>query len=272
MSSGGSSLATAFEAVAPPAPSLLGAEATPEQLDLLRGTDGRLADNVFQLAREAERKAGRPKGSQNRRNTDLAKLLASKFPDPVQFQASIYAMPLDQLCELLLVADGTIARQRQLDALLEALHDQVRTLIKDLGRKGAAKSDIERLADACEALEGAARRSQGKPGDVALKALNLQLAAARTVSEYWHSKKPVEAVVRHTSDAVLVLPAAQADANFAAVDESTRLAGDLLAKALAAGTLTADQVAGLQLQDGRLVDAEWAEVPTEAEADDGDDS
>lgn len=269
MSSGGNSLATAFEAEVG-APSVLGAGTTAEQLDLLRQGDGKLPDNVFQMARAAERRQGRPKGSQNKRSTDLAKLLASKFPDPVQFQASIYAMPLDQLCELLLVADGTIARQRQIDEMLAELTKQVAKLAKDAKKAGASADAIERLADACEALEAAARRSQGKPGDVALKALNLQLAAARTVSEYWHSKKPVEAVVRHQSDAVLVLPAAQAGADFGAVDDTTRLAGQLLAKALASGALTGDQIAGLQLQDGRLVDAEFEELPEGDDAEGAD--
>lgn len=268
MSSGASSLATAFEQIAP-APGIMGAEASAEQLDLLRGEDGRLPDNVFQLAREAERKAGRPKGAVNKRSSDLAKLLASKFPDPVQFQASIYAMPLDQLCEALLVADGTIARQRAVDALLEDLGDRVGELAKAAKGKGASADAIERLAEACEALEGAARRSQGKPGDVALKALNLQLAAARTVSEYWHSKKPVEAVVTHRADAVLVMPSAQPAAGFDAVDETTRMAGQLLAQALAKGTLTGDQIAGLQLVDGRLMDAEFEEIES-GESDGGE--
>lgn len=261
MSSGGSSLSRAFEAER--GADLTGAATNPEQLDLLRQADGRLPDNVFQLARAEERKRGRKPGSLNRKSTDLARLIGANYTDPVQFQAGIYSMPLDQLCELLLVADGTIGRQRQVDEMLEQLADNVSGLTKAAEKAGVGKDSIERLADACEALEGAARRSQGKPGDVALKALNLQLAAARTVAEYVHSKKPVEAVVRHTADAVLLMPAAQ-NPGFDAVDETTRMAGDLLAKALAAGQLQASDIAGLKLIDGQLrqaEDAEFEDVP-----------
>lgn len=262
------SLSNAFAQETARAASILGAEQSPEQLDLLREPDGRLPSNVFQLAREAERKGpGRPKGSVNKRSLSLAARLAHKYPDPVEFQASIFAMPLDQLCEALLIADGTIERQRRIDEMLTSLHDRVGQLAKAAGRGGASSEAIERLAEACEALESAARRSQGKPGDVALKALNLQMAAARTVAEYTHSKKPVEAVVTHKSDAVLVMPRAQPGADFDELDASTRMAGELLAKALKAGTLTGEQIAGLQLVDGTLVDAEFEEVGLEADDD-----
>lgn len=241
---------------------VLGGALAPAQLDLLREDDGRLPDNVFQLARAEEAKRpGRPKGSRNKRSSNLAAVLQAKYSDPVEFQASVYDMPLDQLCEALLIADGTVARQRKLDAMLLALSERVDELTGEAKRRGVPIESIERLAEACEALEGAARRSQGKPGDVALKALNLQLQAARTVAEYVHSKKPVEAVVRHQADAVLMMPAAQGGAAFDAVDETTRMAGDLLAKALASGQLTGSDIVGLRLHDGQLVDAEFEEVP-----------
>lgn len=225
MSSSGSSIEKAFSAEAADtveAAPVMGVAMQPDLLDAMRDKRGHLPANVFQLARAmpAERRGpGRPKGAMNRRSVDLAKLVVHKYGDPVEAMASIYRMPLDQLVELLRLADN-----------------------------GGAV---------------------GKRGELAIKALNVQLAAAKAVSEYVHSKKPVEAVVRHQSDAVLVLPAAQTGAAFSAVDDATRMAGEQLAQLLAHGTLTAQDIAGLRLVEGQLVDAEYEDIDGDGEDDAG---
>lgn len=216
MSSEPSSIEAAFHRVAAEQHGLFGADWDADAVDKLRHKNGRLPRNVFQLVRKEQaeaRRAGRPKGAGNKRNEALAKLIMGKFGDPVQAMASIYAMPLDQLVEMVKIADPG----------------------KD-----------------------------GKTGDIAIKALNVQLAAAKAVSEYVHSKKPVEATINVKSDGVLVFPGGVAG-DFNQLDEKTRAAAGLIESALASGQIDADQLAGMRLVDGQLVDAEWSEV------DDGED-
>lgn len=216
MSSEPVSLARAWEQEVGDGGAVLGADLPAEQLDLLRNSKGVLPNNVFQLVRDgvaAKRGPGRPKNSVNKRSQDLAKLLAGKYPDPVQFMAGLYAMPLDQLVELIKIAD-----------------------------KGG---------------------KVGKRGDVAIKALNVQLAAAKSVAEYWHSKKPVEAIVRHHADAVLLFPASDSTGDLAAQEAVTRQASDIIARALSQGEITADMLIGLKLVDGRLIEGEYEEVSPE---------
>lgn len=250
---------------------VLGVASDARQLDLLRGPEGRLPSNVFQLTRQEPERArgrGRPKGSRNKRDAALEALIAHKYGDPVEFQASIYAMPLDQLCELLLIADGTIARREKLDGLLVELTRRVREIAEIERKTGVGdNASIDRLAEACEALESAAQTSAGKPGDIAIKALNLQLAAARTVSEYTHSKKPVEHKVELDNVPTLLMPGfAPQGVDFSQQDQVTRLAGDMLAKALSQGRIETRDIVGLQLRDGQFViDGEAVEVDPEAE-------
>lgn len=191
---------------------ITGAENTPEQIDAFRDDRGDLPSNVFQLLRqqdgEAQRGPGRPKGARNKRSQELAKLIAHKYGDPVEYMASLYAMPLDQVIELLKLAD-----------------------------KGKT----------------------GKQGDLAMKAVNLQLSAAKAVSEYVHSRKPVEAVIRHEADAVLVMPGV--GGGFEAKDEYTRRAAAIIGGALKDGRITAEALLDMRLaDDGTLVDAEFTEV------------
>jgi len=185
------------------------------QLDLLRGGDGKLPDNVFQLVREEPERArgrGRPKGARNKANGDLAKLLAHKgYSDPVEFMASLYTMPTDQVVELAKIAD-----------------------------KG--KSD--------------------KQGNLFLKALNIQLSAAKSVAEYVHSKKPVEAKVEFSDIPTIVMPGASG--GFAETDATTRLAGELLAKGLANGRIEPGDITGLEFRDGQfVVEGEFVEVESD---------
>lgn len=255
---------------------VLGVASDPKQLDLLRNPDGKLPTNVFTLVRqepELARGPGRPKGAKNKRSAGLSELIKHKYGCPVEFQASIYHMPLDQLCELILVADGTIERREKLDALLTDMGQRVRELAAI--EKATGNSDgksIERLAEACEALESVARTSAGKPGDVALKAMNLQLAASRTVSEYTDSKKPAEVKVEFDAIPTIVMPGGGAGSDFNRQDAETRLAGDLLAKALKQGRIEAQDIVGLEFRDGQfVVDGEFVEVSDTNPPEDGDD-
>lgn len=246
---------------------------TPEQLDAFRDEEtGRLPANVFQLARQKDgeqaRGPGRPKGSRNKANKDLAKLITHKFGDPVEAMASLYATPLDQLCEMLFVADGTVERQNTLDELLEGLALRVRELSRG-NRKVDNRDAIDRLADACEALESAARSRAAKPGDVPVKALNIQLAAAKAVAEYVHSKKPVEVNAKVENDLVLVMPGVGGSGSqFDALDDATRMAAEVVGRALAKGEIQSADLAGLTFDkdSGQLVDAEFEEI-AEDEAD-----
>ncbi|MAY78573.1 MAG: hypothetical protein CL802_13540 [Citromicrobium sp.] len=257
---------------------VLGLASDPQQLDLLRDDQGKLPSNVFRLVRQEPEKArgpGRPKGSTNKASKDLAKLIGHKYGDPVEFQASIYAMPLDQLCELILVADGTMQRREQLDAMLLDLAARIRELARsDADSENREnRESIDRLADACEALESVARAGAGKPGDIAIKLLNLQLLAASRVSEYVHSKKPTEHKVEVDNLPTLVMAAAHRPEEFDEADRTARMAGELLAAALKSGKVTAEQVVGLQLRDGQLIhEGEFVEVADgDDDAEDGDD-
>lgn len=279
MSSGGTSLERAHATVVPSAraesgAAVLGVASNAKQMDLLRGEDGKLPSNVFRLTRQEPEKArgpGRPKGAGNKRSEALAALIGHKYGDPVEFQAALYAMPLDQLCELILIADGTRERAEKLDDMLGDLSARIRELAAVSKASGLDnRESIERLAEACEALESVTRRGAGKPGDIALKALNLQLAAAKTVSEYVHSKKPVE--VKHDlgADMVLVMPAAGQRGNFDEIDAGTRAASDIIARALTKGEITPDLLAGMKLADGQLVPVEEAEFTEVGESDDAE--
>lgn len=257
MSTTASSLERAFRGEADRL-SLFGADAGAGEVDALRNEHGKLPPDAFRLLRQRtgeERRRGRPLGALNKRSEQLAKLVTQEFGDPVLGMASIYAMPLDQLVEALLIADGTIERRERLDELLDGLTKRVRDLAV-AHRGDGSRADIDRLADACEALESTARTSQGKPGDLAVKALNLQLAARRAVAEYVHSKKPVEANVNLKSDGVIVMPG-MGGGGFGEIDAATREAGEVIARALASGSIDVAQLAGMKLLGGQLVDAEF---------------
>ena len=252
---------------------VLGMESEPQQLDLLRDEDGKLPSNVFRLLRQEPEKArgpGRPKGSRNKASDDLAKLIGHKYGNPVEFQASIYAMPLDQLVELLQVADGTIERRDRIEELLVGLAEKVEALGTRQGHV-MMPEDYRALTKACDSLATAASKLQGKPGDLALKALNLQLLSASRVSEYTDSKKPTEHKVDFNAIPTIVMPGVGAAENFDEADRVTRIAGDLLARALRNGRIEPQQIVGLQLQNGQFViEGHAVEVGDDDEGEDGD--
>lgn len=247
--------------------SLFGGGADPKALDRMRDANGQLPANVFQLIRAGEadgpRKPGRPKGARNKRSDDLAKLIVHQHGDPVLFMASLYSTPLDQLAEMLLAADGTLDRQQRLDALIEVLAEKVGDLVQKSGLAGSVSESVQLLATATEQLAEASRRSQGKPGEVAIKALNVQLAAAKATAEYTHSKKPTEVQANVGVDGVLVMAGGGAS-DFEQKKAQAALAGDLIGKALSEGTIQLENLGGYRLHDGQLVhEAEFEEVADE---------
>jgi hypothetical protein len=258
---------------------MFGADASPADIDALRDEDGRLPPDAFRRLRQAptaKRGPGRPLGSVNKRSEKLAKLVIQEFGDPVLGAASLYAQPLDQLCEMLLVADGSAERDQRMEAITGELVGQVNELgaaIRRAAKTGQANDltkAVDRLADAAESLE-AMRKAGGKAGGLALQALNVQLMARKFVGEYVHSKRPVAVDVTHRSDGLLVMPGLRGSG---AGSEESALVQQELNRLLKSGQIEADQVARLVWKDGRLHDpdgeiaeAEFVEVEGD---DDGD--
>lgn len=276
MSSGASSLEKAFHNEASQL-SLLGADSDAAQLDAMRGEDGKLPADAFRRLRHAERGGqrgpGRPLGALAKRSEQLAKLVMSECGDPVLGMGKLYAMPLDQLCELILIADGTAERSADLEEMTAALGEQVAALCKSLRNKPIVTEGSEfrkaadRLADAAEKLEAVAKRVQGKPGQIALAALNIQLAARKSVAEYVHSKLPTKVDLTVRRDGVLVMPGLTAD-------DTLRDVQSQLNTAMKNEVIDAETVARLEFKDGRVVDpegeiedAEFYPVDEDSEAD-----
>jgi hypothetical protein len=252
---------------------IMGRHVAPEQLDAFRDDKGNLPPNVFQLVREeegaAKRGPGRPKNSKNKASKDMAKFIAHKYGDPVEYLASIYAMPLDQLCETMLAADGTVQRREELEELLVALADRVEALAHVGSTTVLDAEDYRNLTKACEALGSAASKMQGKPGDLAIKALNVTLSAAKAVSEYCHSKQATKAKVEFDNLPVFMMPGGKPGVpDFSQQDQETRFAADLLANALKQGRLEPQQLLGLELKEGQLVvEGEYVEVTPDEDGD-----
>lgn len=275
MSTEPSSLAKAFFAEA--GEGITGAAVGAEQLDMLRGDDGKLPQNVFQLARQSaqdgSRGPGRPPNARNKRNEQLAKLVVQQHGDPVMAMASMYAMPIDQLIELVLIADSTAEREERLLRLIDRAEEMIAELMKSItsgaifvGEGGGVISAdridkrIDAVSTMLERVFDAAKALKMKPGDLAIKALNLQLAAARATAEYVHSKKPVEVKADVRTDGVLVMPGAPIGQSFDQKDADIRRASDGIAQMLAKGHIEPAQLAQFRLVDGQLVDAEFEEV------------
>jgi hypothetical protein len=234
---------------------VLGAAIDAEQLDLLRGDDGKLPQNIYRMVREGtvQRGPGRPAGAGNRRSGALAKLIVHQHGDPVMAMASLYSRPLDQLIELVLIADSTAEREERLLGLIDTAEAMVRGCM-DLIATGALNPDkLDKVSSILERVFDAAKALKMKPGDLAIKALNLQLAAARATAEYVHSKKPVEAVVTHRSDGVIVAPPV---AHGASIEDKTaviKLAAQGIATMLEGGRIDPRQLADYRFVDGQFV-------------------
>ncbi len=211
------------------AAAVAGVETTAEQLDLLRDpTSGRLPANVFQLVRdqEAKRGRGRPAGARNRKSDQLAKIIVQKYGDPVEGMAALYAMPLDQLVEMLLVADGSRERQDRLDALL-ARTDELFDRMKAIGI--GSDDMLEKLATVLDRVADVAKQLKSKPGELALKALNTQLLARREVGPYVHGKMPIQVDHSHRADVILNIPGLTDSAHLAEYLENGEISEEALA-------------------------------------------
>lgn len=206
MSTEPSSLEKSFRAVTGES---ITAGVDPEQLDMLRDDKGRLPQDVFQQLRQRGR--GRPPNARNKRNDDLARLIAHQHGDPVLFMASLYSTPLDQLVELMLVADPGGKVQ--------------------------------------------------KMGDIVAKALAVQLQAAKSVAEYTHSRKPVQAEVKVGVDGVIVMPGA----NVLGGGPVEQVMGKI------ADALNSGAIDPAQLRDMRIVDGEFSDIDGGDGEDDPDD-
>ncbi|WP_414902473.1 hypothetical protein ACMT1E_04385 [Sphingomonas flavalba] len=209
MSTAPSSLEQAFRG-ATEGGAVLGADADATQLDLLRDPKtGRLPSNVFQLVRRGEARRGRPRGAGNKRNEKLAKLITHNHGDPVMFMASVYAMPLDQVVELLRLADDAAEREERLLTLADQVEQHVAQMAEAGVASGKKLEAVERLVDR---LSDIAKVLRSTPGDLAVRALALQVQAARATAEYVHGKQPVAVSVTGKADMVLLVPGLNAPA------------------------------------------------------------
>ena len=174
---------------------ILGADVTPAQLDAFRDPSGKLPADVFRLARALG--SGRPLGAKNKRNAVLAQMICQEAGDPVLFMARLYAMPLDQVVDLVKAASP-----------------------------GSGKAP---------------------PGDLAIRALRVQLQSAKEVAQYVHSKKPVEANVKLGVDArVIIASSGSGGAN--PIEHVMRNMAD----AINDGTIPASQIGQIRIVDGVL--------------------
>jgi len=183
---------------------VVGVAADPQQLDLLRDEQGKLPPDVFRRLRAEQRGRGRPAGAGNRRNKKLAQLICEKHGDPVIFMAGVYDMPLDQLVELLRIADNSHEREAQMMALAGRFEDHIKKLT-DRGTM-ATKAEWQQIERVLDRLIDVSKMIQFKPGDLAAKALMTQLAAAKEVGPYVHGKQPISVEVTSKADLVVFAP------------------------------------------------------------------
>lgn len=177
-----------------------------DQLELLRSGDGRLPADAFVQMRE--RRRGRPKNARNRRNTDLAKLICQQSGDPILFLSSVYATDLDQLVEMLMIAEGVPQREDRLFEMCDSLTNLMKLAIAE--HWDAKRLDV--LMKVAERVERAATSMKSKPGEIALKALGHQITSAKETAPYVHSKKPIAVEATHKVDGVIFMPAPQVTA------------------------------------------------------------
>ena len=234
------------------APTVVGVSV--EQLDLLRDEHGKLpADTLLRIRRGR----GRPSGARNRRTSDLAKLICQQYGNPVQFMASIYHTPLDQLVETMMLAEGIPERERELSELIAQAQAM---MAKALDEQWGVER-LKLLDKFMDRLERAVSALKNKPGDLAHKARTHQLIAAREVATYTDSRKPVEATVTHKVDGVILMGGAPpGDPS----DDALRLTHE----AINSGTIDPDRIQDLRFSEA---DNAWI-VRDDAEGDDDGDA
>jgi hypothetical protein len=101
----------------------------PEQLELLRDSQGRLPNNALQLLRKAnhERGRGRPPGSQNKVSKKVAQLFFTRWGNPLDALGEIINTPTDLLCEQLELSQGGDAKHKPIRAI-DAVHLRLKAI------------------------------------------------------------------------------------------------------------------------------------------------
>jgi hypothetical protein len=193
---------------------VFGVDVDPVQLDLLRDpSTGRLPTDVFRRIRAGEvQRRGRPPGARNKRNTKLAQLVTQQHGDPLMFLASVYAMPLDQLVEMMQNADGSAAREERLLDLVEQAAGFMSNMNSQVRIGIVNPKTLQKLADTVERVVNAAAVLRSKPGELAAKAFAAQVVAAKEVAPYVHGKQPLTVDVTGKADMVLLIPGLNAPA------------------------------------------------------------
>jgi hypothetical protein len=140
--------------------------------------------------------------------------------------------------------------------------DLAKLIVHQFGDPVMAMASLYKMPffDLCEMIRRADPGKDTKRGDIAIKALNIQLAAAKAVAEYVHSKKPVEHKIDTNADAIIVMPGVMGAGGFQQLDDDTRRASDIIAMALTKGQIEAADLAGMRLVDNQLVDAEFTDA------------
>jgi hypothetical protein len=98
------------------------------------------------------------------------------------------------------------------------------------------------------------------PGDLAIRALSVQLQAAKEVSQYVHSKKPVEHIVDASVDFKAFF-IGQHGLDSAPAQQALANAAEAVNKGL---------ISEADLRDLRIVDGEFSELPMTSDEDDGE--
>lgn len=230
---------------------IFGQEASAEQLDLLADENGKLPANVFSLVRRQG--PGRRPGSINKASKDVSKYILHKYGCPVEYMASIRAMPLDQMVQAMMEAEGFSEREEKLFALIEQANAMMLKAIEENWSEAKLKL-IDRML---ERIERAAAGMKAKPGDLAAKAVALQLNAANNESRYVRSAKPIEATVNHKLDGRIVGFVAPGQGDIGPVADVMKRAQE----AVDSGMVDAAQLADLRVVNGeyRVVDDDGGE-------------
>lgn len=225
---------------------IFGREASAEQLDLLANEKGALPPNVFSIVRRQG--PGRRPGSINKASKDVSKYILHKYGCPVEYLASIRTMPLDQLVQSMVEAEGYSEREEKLFGMI----DQANEMMLKAMEENWSEAKLKLLDRMLERIERAAAGMKAKPGDLAAKALALQMNAAVNEARYVRSQKPVEATINHKVDGRIVGFVAPGQGDIEPLADVMRRAQD----AVADGTIDAARLADLRVINGeyRFVD------------------
>lgn len=238
---------------------IFGAEASPEQLDLLRDDNGKLPQNVFSMVRA--RGPGRPKDAINKASREVAKFILHKYGCPVEYLASIRSMPLDQCVQSLMEAEGFSEREEKLFSLIE----QANAMMIKAMDENWSEEKLKLVDRMLERIERAASSMKAKPGDLAVKALSLQMNAAVNEARYVRSQKPVEANVNIKSDGTILMGGAVTSAEWQGGQGPVGEVLRQIESAVKNGDIDASR-----LSDIRIVDAEYHVVGDDESDDDAD--